>query len=335
MRVDSHFGRGIVVKHQQLTEEWRELIALYVLGSLPHERATAFEDHLAEGCKTCTREVRRLIATVGTLGYAAAPIPPRPEVRARLLAHIQGISEERGGKACGVLTVKQSPQRDWTIVRATEGIWKVAEVKGVVTKRLSPVMAGPGSVRLARLRGEVRYPLPPHADLAELYMLAGALTVADQVLQAGDYCAAPAGVVPHLTSGAPGCTFLWLASKPETHHEAAAVGGSPPGLVCVRAATRAWRPSGTRGVDLSPLFTDPLRQTMTALVRMAPGARLPRHRHVTDEQFYMLEGDGHVHGQVLQAGDYYQAAAGTVHDITYTEGGCLFLLLASHVEVVP
>jgi anti-sigma factor ChrR (cupin superfamily) len=323
------------VEHQQLTEELRELIVLYALGSLSPERAIAFEDHLAEGCKPCAREVRELTSVVGTLGYAAAPIPPRLEMRARLLAHLQGIREERGEEGRDVLAVRQRPQRDWTIVRATEGIWEVVGVKGVVTKRLSPVLARPCSVRLARLRGEVHYPLPPHADLAELYMLAGALTIADQVLQAGDYCAAPMSMVPHLTSDAPGCTFLWLASERETYHGATAVGEPPPGLVCVRATTRTWRQSGIQGVELSPLFTDRLRQTMTALVRMAPGARLPRHRHVTAEQFYMLEGDGHVQGHVLQAGDYYQAAAGTVHHITYTDGGCLFLLLASHVEVVP
>ena len=57
------------MKHQQLTEELRELIVLYALGSLPPERATAFEDHLAERCKTCAREVRGLISVVGTLGY--------------------------------------------------------------------------------------------------------------------------------------------------------------------------------------------------------------------------------------------------------------------------
>jgi quercetin dioxygenase-like cupin family protein len=103
----------------------------------------------------------------------------------------------------------------------------------------------------------------------------------------------------------------------------------------MRAAERAWRQSGIDGVEISLLCTEPTHHIMTALVRMASGARLPRHRHVTDEQFYMLEGDGHVQGQILQAGDYYLAPAGTVHDVTYTDGGCLFLLLASHVEVLP
>ena len=105
---------------------------------------------------------------------------------------------------------------------------------GAYTKRLAG--AGPRrSVRLARMRGEVHYLLQRQA-LGELYMLAGALTVADQVLQAGDYCAAPAGMVPNITSGAPGSTFLLLASEPETSHGAVAVGESPAGLVCMHAA---------------------------------------------------------------------------------------------------
>ena len=48
----------------------------------------------------------------------------------------------------------------------------------------------------------------------------------------------------------------------------------------------------------------------------------------------MLEGDGHVAGHVLHAGDFSQTAAGSVHDATYTEGGCVFLLIASHVEIL-
>jgi hypothetical protein len=52
------------------------------------------------------------------------------------------------------------------------------------------------------------------------------------------------------------------------------------------------------------------------------------------EQFYMLQGDGHVAGHVLHAGDFYRTAAGSAHDVTYTEAGCVFLLLASRVEVL-
>ena len=78
---------------------------------------------------------------MGMLGYAAALTPPRPEVRTRLLANLPGMRAERAGEDRGILAGRQKPQGDWTIVRATEGIWEVAGVRGVVTKRLSPVLA--------------------------------------------------------------------------------------------------------------------------------------------------------------------------------------------------
>jgi hypothetical protein len=48
----------------------------------------------------------------------------------------------------------------------------------------------------------------------------------------------------------------------------------------------------------------------------------------------MLQDDGHVAGHVLQVGDFYQMAAGSIHDVAYTQAGCVFLLLASRVEVL-
>jgi quercetin dioxygenase-like cupin family protein len=47
----------------------------------------------------------------------------------------------------------------------------------------------------------------------------------------------------------------------------------------------------------------------------------------------MLEGDARVTGRVLHRGDYYRAPAGTAHEVTYTEAGCLLLLVSSSIEV--
>jgi anti-sigma factor ChrR (cupin superfamily) len=67
---------------------------------------------------------------------------------------------------------------------------------------------------------------------------------------------------------------------------------------------------------------------------MRPGARFSQHRYVTTEQVYMLEGDGHVASHVLGPGDFYHMAAGSVHDISFTEGGCVFLLIASRIALL-
>jgi hypothetical protein len=43
----------------------------------------------------------------------------------------------------------------------------------------------------------------------------------------------------------------------------------------------------------------------------------------------MLSGDLHVEGQVIRAGDYCRGDSGSVHGETFTDAGCLFLMMAS------
>jgi len=81
-------------------------------------------------------------------------------------------------------------------------------------------------------------------------------------------------------------------------------------------------------VMVKVLYTDPTTKRSTALVRMAPGTRLPRHQHLAVEELFVLQGDCHIApGQVLQAGDYFRAEANSVHGMTFTEAGTTFLTL--------
>lgn len=82
------------------------------------------------------------------------------------------------------------------------------------------------------------------------------------------------------------------------------------------------------GLTAKTLFVDQMRGTITSLVKMAPGGALPPHRHLGNEQFYILEGDCSVHGAQLGPGDFHRAAAGSVHESTSTVGGTTFLLIA-------
>jgi anti-sigma factor ChrR (cupin superfamily) len=71
------------------------------------------------------------------------------------------------------------------------------------------------------------------------------------------------------------------------------------------------------------------------LVRMPAGASYPRHRHAGAEQCYVLEGDLRFGGRVFRAGDYQCADADSIHDVQYTEAGCLLLIVSSlHDEIV-
>jgi quercetin dioxygenase-like cupin family protein len=292
-----------------------ELASLYALGALAPQEADTFEAHLREGCRICQEALDGFAALVGPLGYAAPPARPRAEVRAQLLSRLQA---ETGA----------------TIIRSTEGAWETADVKGTLVKFLFRDQATGRFTALVRMDRGSRYPPHRHTDTEELYILEGDLAVEGQVLRAGDYCAAMAGTIHSSPYSRDGCTFILMASAPELLPEAWDAPGSQAGLAFVWASKAAWRDGPTEGVAVRPIFSDPARATQTALVRMRPGARQPRHRHLTAEQVYMLEGDGHVAGHVLGPGDYYHMPAGSMHDVTYTEGGCTFLLIASRVEIL-
>jgi anti-sigma factor ChrR (cupin superfamily) len=98
-------------------------------------------------------------------------------------------------------------------------------------------------------------------------------------------------------------------------------------FVSILAGEGEWREI-CKGVLLKLLSVDESSGYATSLVRMLPGTSLPMHEHTGVEQFYVLEGDCKVQGEVLGPGDYHKAMAGSIHETTFTEGGTLFLLIA-------
>jgi len=100
------------------------------------------------------------------------------------------------------------------------------------------------------------------------------------------------------------------------------------GLLIARSQEISWQ-SLAPGITYKPLYRDKARNSDTMLIRMDAGARLASHRHSQIEELFLLSGDLHVEDQVMYAGDYCRADLGSVHDASYTESGCLFLLMAS------
>ena len=98
-------------------------------------------------------------------------------------------------------------------------------------------------------------------------------------------------------------------------------------IFSLRAEEGDWRELGP-GMLTKTLFVDQSRGIVTSLVRMLPGTALPPHKHIGEEQFYVLEGDCHVHGARLGPGDFHRAAPGSIHQSTYTVDGTTFLLIA-------
>jgi anti-sigma factor ChrR (cupin superfamily) len=98
-------------------------------------------------------------------------------------------------------------------------------------------------------------------------------------------------------------------------------------FVSIRGSEGEWLQL-QKGVLVKQLYVDSATGITTSLVRMQPGTSLPMHQHQGVEQLYIIEGDCNVRGEVLGPGDYHRAAAGSIHETTYTVNGTMFLLVA-------
>jgi anti-sigma factor ChrR (cupin superfamily) len=82
------------------------------------------------------------------------------------------------------------------------------------------------------------------------------------------------------------------------------------------------------GVLCKQLFADPTRKTVTTLLKLNPGARMPMHRHRGIEECYVIEGDVSANNQHLTTGDYTCAMEGSIHHPISTVNGALLLIVA-------
>jgi quercetin dioxygenase-like cupin family protein len=100
------------------------------------------------------------------------------------------------------------------------------------------------------------------------------------------------------------------------------------GLLIARSDELVWQTLAP-GISYKVLYEDAARKYNTSLMRMEAGARYSSHHHAAIEELFMLSGDLHVENQVMRAGDYCRADSGSIHGETFSETGCLFLMMAS------
>ena len=74
-----------------------------------------------------------------------------------------------------------------------------------------------------------------------------------------------------------------------------------------------WEKTAYAGIEQKTLLVDKQTGLITALMRMAPGTRLPEHEHVKIEQTYVLEGSLICGEGECKAGDYVWRPAGSRH----------------------
>jgi len=108
-----------------------------------------------------------------------------------------------------------------------------------------------------------------------------------------------------------------------------------PGFQVLKSGEGKWRKHEAPGIQYKVLSFDPATDALTSLVRMEPGAKLPRHRHSREEQCWVLEGDvRQLDGTMaIRGGDFFRAMPGTDHEPITTDEGCLLIIIgAAHDE---
>jgi anti-sigma factor ChrR (cupin superfamily) len=71
------------------------------------------------------------------------------------------------------------------------------------------------------------------------------------------------------------------------------------------------------------------------LMRYAPGAVIPRHRHVGDEQIFVLEGSVSDDTGTCTAGNYARRPPGCVHSVRSEDGALVLAIMSGGTQPLP
>ena len=87
-----------------------------------------------------------------------------------------------------------------------------------------------------------------------------------------------------------------------------------------------WEKTKFPGVEAKTLLLDKETGLLTALIRMAPGARLPDHEHVLIEQTFMIEGTLLDEEGACTAGNFVWRPPGSRHEARTPNGGLMLAM---------
>lgn len=89
------------------------------------------------------------------------------------------------------------------------------------------------------------------------------------------------------------------------------------------------------GVHWKVLWEDAARGARAILIRYEPGATIPRHRHLGDEQIFVLEGSVADDTGACTAGNYARRPPGCVHSVVSPTGGLVLAITSGPTEPIP
>ena len=101
----------------------------------------------------------------------------------------------------------------------------------------------------------------------------------------------------------------------------------PPTSFYVEVAKGTWQ-ERRPGIHWNVLWEEGDRKAV--LIRYEPGAVVPRHRHLGDEQIFVIEGSVSDDTGTCTAGNYARRPPGCVHTVT-SPGGALVIAVMTGV----
>lgn len=100
-----------------------------------------------------------------------------------------------------------------------------------------------------------------------------------------------------------------------------------------KATDREWKDTGYAGIERC-LFRNNDTGGRSSLVRLAKGARFPRHAHHGTEEVVVLSGTVIIGGAELAAGDYLFTEVGEEHDVAAVTEAVIFVSSQRSTPVV-
>ena len=88
------------------------------------------------------------------------------------------------------------------------------------------------------------------------------------------------------------------------------------------------------GISCKLLATDTEKNRVSMLVRLAPGAEYPPHRHGGVEELYLLYGELMIDDKKLYPGDYIRSEADSEDHRVWSETGCTCIILTSTEDIL-
>ncbi|MEO8605930.1 MAG: cupin domain-containing protein, partial [bacterium] len=186
-------------------EAVRERAALYVLGGLTPDEMADIERRLADGDARYHAEVAACRAVANDLAYAAVPVSPPPQARARVLARIAAAAD-----APGVIE-----QDGFRFVLGSRLAWGSGVAPGIEYKLLRRDAVNGRRTGLIRMAPGAVFPKHRHPETEEVLVLEGDLLINGVLMSAGDYCTAEGDSVHDGVVSPSGCVFVVTAGANE------------------------------------------------------------------------------------------------------------------------